>query len=263
MRSFRERVSYLDGSSFIFMYDGIPIDLSDDEQTEIARKVRKFMENKEIHSDVIKNVSFIRTIFIDYDEQYLYIKYHDRTKDEYVEYKNKQLTLYNCKELETNNKKKNRTSSNSTRNETLNALKSIGPVGIGEDEYRLIDCFNYFYNMHPNFSNRQINIYFQCMVNILKEYGMELISNDDYILDPELGINVSPSLSKKITDLFPYGIIKRINNDNYLQEEEIEKIKEIGNNLSDTIHGVDKVKELLKYTQELKVDKKKKVFIKE
>lgn len=253
MKSFREKVAYLDGSYFLLIYEGTPLDLSEDDYHEVERKLRLFMDNKEVHSDIIKNVSFLRTIFVDYDEQYLYVKYHDKTKDEYVEYKNKELTLYECKDLDTDKKKKNKSTKNSfkTRTDTYNQLKNIGPIGIGKDEYKIIDVYNYFFNMCPNFSYKQINIIIQCMILILKKYNINILDNNDYIMDEELGIPISPSLNERISGLFPYGIIRSKSNEKLLSNEEIEKISLIGNQVSNAIHGTDRLQNLVKITKSL------------
>ena len=66
------------------------------------------------------------------------------------------------------------------RNETLSKLKNIGPVGIGPNEYKLIVAYNYFFNMHPNFVSKNINIQFQCMIQILSKFGVQLLELNDY-----------------------------------------------------------------------------------
>ena len=253
MESFREKTAYNDGSYFLLIYDGTPIELTDDERSEVDRRLHMFMDNREIHSDVIKNVSFIRTIFIDYDEHYLYIKYHDKNKDEYVEYKDKELTLYdvNIKEVEKKKKGKDSKEKNYLRQkgETLNSLKNIGPIGVLPLHYKLIDMYNYFYNMHPNFSNNQINILFQCMIQILKRFDIDLIELNDFTYNEEIGINTSPTLEKMVNDLFPYGMIKTKDNDREIKDEEKEKIKTVGSIIINNIHGVDRVQRLINITK--------------
>lgn len=253
MESFRERVANNDGSYFLLMYDGTPIDLSEDDLSEVERSLRIFMENKEVHSDVIKNISFLRTIFVDFDEEYLYIKYHDKTKDEYVEYKNKELTLYDCKYLNTSNKKRETNDSFKSKAEISNRLRNIGPIGIGECEYKIIDTYNLFYNTHPNFFNKETDLVIQCMVLILKKYGIN-VTNDDFIYNKELEMPISQSLSDRVNGLFPYGIIKSTGKCTAFSEEEKEKIRIIGNQVNSSINLMNRLKELINYTKSLYQD---------
>ena len=244
MKEFRERSSFNDGSYFILIYDGIPIDVDEEERGEIERKLRDFMNNEEIHNDVIKNIAFIRTIFIDYDEQYLYIKYHNKVKDEFVEYRNKNLTIHEVKD-----KTRSLHEIYKYKRNIRTSLKDIGPIGVGEDEYKLIEYYNCFFNIHPNFANNKMHIVFQCMNLILKRFGIDIINVDDYIYDEELGINISPTLDKKIIDLFPYGVIRRTGYDKGISIEEKEKIKAIGRIINDSIEGVERLKGLIKVTK--------------
>ena len=258
MNSFREKVAYNDGSYFMLIYDGTPIGVNEDEYHEIERRIRGFMDNRDIHDDVVKNISFLRTIFVDYDEKYLYIKYSDKSKVEYVEYKNKELTLYDCKILESN-KKGNKSSQNNLkqRSRIMDALKNIGPIGIGPTEYRLIDCYNYFYDMNPNFSNRQVSVLFQCMILILRKYGINVLELNDYVFDQNLGIPVSQSLDKIVSDLFPYGMIRKKGNDKSLTEDEIVRIKTIGKDVFNQISGVDRFQGVMRITSSLYNDENK------
>ena len=251
MKSFREKVAYLDGSYFLLIYEGTPFNLTEDEYHESERRLRVFMDNKEIHSDMIKNIAFIRTIFIDYNEEYLYVKYHDKTKDEYAEYKKGELTLYDCKDLGNNPKKKNNKNSYKSRTDIYNQLKNIGPIGIGEEEYRIIDTYNLFYNMNPNFAYKDINVIIQCMVLILKKYGITIVDDNDYILDEELGIPISPSLNERIGKLFPYGIIRSTGKDTSMSEEEKENIKNIGKEINQNCSAMNRIQELIKVTKSL------------
>ena len=254
MKEFRERVGYNDGSYFLLIYNGTPNDVDEDEQGEIKRKIRLFLENKAVHNDMVKNVAFIRTIFIDYDESYLYAKYHDKEKDEFVEYKNKELTLYDCitKEQPTSKKKgKENKSPLKQKSETQALLKNIGPIGIGPLEYKLIDIYNYFFNTHPTFGNKQIATIYQCMILILKKFNVNVIDFDDYVLDEELGMMKSPTLEDRINNLFPYGTIRSTDNDKELTEEDKKKISIIGNKIINAIYGVDRTQALIRMTKML------------
>lgn len=254
MKEFRERVAYNDGSYFLLIYNGTPNDIDDDEYGEIRRKIRLFLENRDVHGDMVKNVSFIRTIFIDYDEEYLYAKYHNKEKDEYVEYKNKQLTLYDCisKENDVSKKKgKNNKSNFRQKSETQTLLKNIGPIGIGPLEYKLIDIYNYFFHTHPTFGNKQISTIYQCMILILKKFNVNVVDFNDYVYDEKLGIQVSPTLEDRISNLFPYGTIRSTGNDKELTDEEKEKISIIGNKIINAIYGVDRIQALIRMTKML------------
>lgn len=254
MKEFRERVAYNDGSYFLLIYDGTPIDVDEDEHGEIQRKIRLFLENKDVHNDMVKNVAFIRTIFIDYDESYLYAKYHDKDKDEYVEYKNKVLTLYNCISKEPENNKKKGKGNKDNYKKTGNIqeqLRNIGPIGVGPLEYKLIDIYNCFFNMHPTFANRQIVVLYQCMIQILKRFNINVVDFDDYVYDEKLDIMVSPTLEDTISNLFPYGTIRSTGIDKELTEEDKNKIKIVGNKISMAIQGVDRIPGLIRMTREL------------
>ena len=254
MKEFRERVGYNDGSYFLLIYNGTPNDVDEDEQGEIKRKIRLFLENKAVHNDMVKNVAFIRTIFIDYDESYLYAKYHDKEKDEFVEYKDKKLTLYDCitKEQSTSKKKgKENKSPLKQKSEIQALLKNIGPIGIGPQEYKLIDIYNYFFNTHPTFGNKQISTIYQCMILILKKFNVNVIDFNDYVLDEELGIMKSPTLEDRINNLFPYGTIRSTDNDKELTDEDKKKIRIIGNKIINAIYGVDRTQALIRMTKML------------
>ena len=252
METFKERRANNDGSYFLLIYEGTPIELSRDDRSEVDRRLRMFMDNKDIHTDVIKNVSYIRTIFIDFDEEYIYMKYHDNNKDEMVEYKNKELTLYDLKSKESEAKKKGKNKINNDayqkRNETLSKLKNIGPVGIGPNEYKLIVAYNYFFNMHPNFVSKNINIQFQCMIQILSKFGVQLLELNDYCYDEERGIMISPLLDKIVGDLFPYGMIRGIN-EKEINDLDKRKISIIGDNVNNNIQGINRLQELINITR--------------
>ena len=248
MERFRERRANNDGSYFLLLYDGEPVDINEDERGEIDRRLRMFMDNKEAHADMIKNVSFIRTIFIDYDEKYIYMKYHDKEKDEFVEYRDKELTVYECKYQDLGKKKgKSSQKAYKQKADISIKLKDIGPIGVGLDEYKLIDCFNYFYNTHPNFSNKQTFILFQCMMQILKKFDIEIIELNDFIYDSELGINTSFELEQKVSNLFPYGMIKTVGKGEISDLEN--KIRIIGNTINDSIEGIHRFQGLLNVTK--------------
>ena len=71
---------------------------------------------------------------------------------------------------------------------------------------------------------------------------------DDYYYDEEQGLMISPSLDKIITDLFPYGMIKGIS-EKEINDLDKEKIAVIGNNINNSIQGINRIQGLISITR--------------
>ncbi len=274
MKEFRERVSSNDGSYFLLIYNGTPIDLTEDESREIDRRIRLFMDNRSIQNDLLKCVAFLRTIMIDFDETYIYLKYYSKTQEERVEYRDKKLSLYEST-IQNSDKKNDKktinfnkdngyaTISGYGKNESdaararVEELKTVGPIGVGNQEIKLIDCYHYFYNMHPNFTGSQTNDLCQCMNLILKRFNIDILNVDDYVYDPEKEIAYSETITDMVHDLFPYGQITISGKSQDFTEEEIEKIKLIGSKVCNSINDMNRVRGLIRIASLLNTDESK------
>ena len=279
MAEYKERKAYKDGSYLLLIYKGTPKYDDADRKAEVERGLYLFMNNERIHDSIVRNASFIRTIFHDYDEEYMYLKYHSNDKDEYVEFVNGEMTLFERKANELdkiNSKEKKMVVRHETSyskggtvkfgscfskqafervNSIVNRLKTVGPVVLDNDHQELIDAFMAFYNNTPNFSNPDINMYYQNMIAILKKFNIEILNFDDFeMID---GFPYSLKLEEMILDMTMFGLTRGIDDIITLDNGTKERIKEIGLNIKNKVtrSGVP-MNNLILFTKTLYAGKK-------
>lgn len=202
---FSNRKLAVDGSDFAFYYEGMCSEKID--IVTIEEKLDKFVNTTD-HSNMIRNVSFLRTILREFDEDILFISYKNKEISETVAYNFGDLFRFrqSQKECVVNEFKERKIEYQShsgikfdfcdTESDTINysylnnisekvsevvnyiyKLKHAERVELDKDSKSLIEIYKLFYNENPNFNDENINVRIQTMMSILAGFGVSL---DDY-----------------------------------------------------------------------------------
>lgn len=187
-------------------YNGIPSNNAD--LDKIDALLEDFINNHR-HSNMIENVSIVRTILKDCEEKVLDVFYQDEKVLKHVKCDNSNLILYEKRKKEENNEYFDRYKikyeipygikldynnheidiedysgvellSNKMTEimKQIYYLKHAEAVVLDTDDKALIEIYKLFYNDNRDFSSKDINIKVQTMMSILAEFGISL--ENDY-----------------------------------------------------------------------------------
>lgn len=256
---------------FYFKFIGLPQNDSID-YDKLNNTINNCFNNSIETNDIKEKISWIRTIFKDFEEIYLEINLHYQTTcKEKIIYKNKNLNNYQKSiddqininyNLETNpnlfldiaNVKLNNYHSYKIKSEITNSimehlysLVEINKIELTTDEKALCIFYKAFYGEYPNFSNKDINIKMQVMMSILTNFGICLDDSYSFMLNSKK-FPISIALSKTVHKLKPFGKIENLDNMVRLDEILEQDIKTIGKiikkHLSNTTNELECLKKL-------------------
>ena len=249
-----------------------------DDIEKINNLLDKLIDNQKDCNNMLRNVSFIRTILRDYEEKLLVVKYSNLEGiNEIVKYDNGNLYFYeydienkdgymnliyepknldDCfKFIMSNNKddfskyprcySKEIASQFDGLLQNIYKLIDIKGITIDDECKKLIEIYKYFYNEAPNFSDKNINIKIQIMMNILYKFGIKLA--DGYIFCPysKGGLPISLEIEHLVNSLFPLGEISEIYGLDMLSIKEFMIISIISKNIMIELDNVDNKEETL------------------
>lgn len=228
-----------ENGSIEIKYEGLVsengVDLKKEQQL-----LNSFME-KQNHNDMLKNVSFIRTILKDYEEKLLVIFYQDKNGFEFVKYNNSNLVLFEKVRKEDSNYKGRykikyeptygiKLDYNNHEIDIFNyssvdliskefakfmnyiyQLKNVSAIELDRDSKAVVEIYKLFYNENPNFSDENINIKVQSMMSILAEFGISLGEDYSFVAmslgDSFMRMPFSLNLFSLVKKLYPFGEI--------------------------------------------------------
>ena len=197
----------------------------------IKKACDKYFNNIDICRDVNKIIGDVRTLFRDIDEELLLIECRKKGEFDYkIKYFNNSLTDYIVKEMGVDQNfnffyqkngiyfnvlSKDESIINYINNNTyidiyakrlklIKELKNISINKIDNDILYINEIYRLFYGNYPDYSQKNINIKIQNMVNILKEYGVKLFNNYNFNIYNEQNIPMSKTLNNIIDDAKPY-----------------------------------------------------------
>ena len=257
------------GGTFEFRYEGIEND-SNVDTDKVQELINKFMNQITYHGNMVRNVSFLRTILKDYNEKLLVLSYQDDEIKESVKFDNSHMFLFEKSEFDDgvmvkytpkdnisfmftdceNNKItcsnidniSNRVAKVLREIDSLNSAKSIE---LTQDSKLIIEIYKLFYNENPDFSNNNINIKMQTMMFILSEFGIVASDSYGFCLYSKQKIPMSLNLSNLIYELFPLGEINNIDNPFELANDRKRIIMIVGENIRNIINDIDNKEEIL------------------
>lgn len=205
--------------------------------------------------DLKQNVCYIRTIFEDFDEEYLEIQLNLPTTSQMIKYSNKELIFfekdeqindkdkinikYDLEDLSVNSNISNvklrdfRIKEYNIINKNLQELKELSKVDgikLTTKDKALCLCYKLFYNELPDFSDKDINIKMQVMLSILLDFNICLIDDYDFMLNSKK-IPISYDLYRDVIRLIPVGKIYKLDNTVVLDREVANRIKIVGEEL--------------------------------
>lgn len=252
----------LKNKSIEIRYEGIP--LTEDIDTSKQEKLLEIFLLKHCRNDMVKNVSFLRTILKDYQEKLLVIHYQDELGTELVKYDNSNLFLFEKKKYDNGEEQykikydssqgikleynddmlsdfkdyQNVKLVSSEMDKILNHiyhLKHTQAIKLSNDSKVLIEIYKLFYNENPNFSEENINIKVQTMMSILVAFDISL--GDDYSFTklPRVRLPLSLNLSELVNNLFPFGEISFVDEPIKLADYPKKVIKIVGENIKEAI----------------------------
>ena len=179
-------------SNMKIIFSGMQLNDNCDEvkQNEILDKCMNGLKN---YNDLVRIVSWIRTIFKNWDEKFLEIQIFHNGNTTILLYEEKKLKLFEqvssdgkrflFKEGEKINFDNGINSNNdnilnmlANRIEQIKKFKNISELKLNEFEQELCDIYYLFYNENPDFLSDELSIKMQMMVLILKSLNM----NNDY-----------------------------------------------------------------------------------
>ena len=266
---FNGQVQDKNGGTFEFRYEGIEND-SNIDTDKVQELISKFMNQIIYHGNMVRNVSFLRTILKDYNEKLLVLSYQDNEIKENVKFDNSHMFLFEKSEFDDGlmvkytpkdnisfmftdceNNKINYSNIENISDRITKVLREIDSLNrtkfieLNQDSKLIIEIYKLFYNENPDFSDNNINIKMQTMMFILSEFG--IVANDSYgfSLYGKKKIPMSLSLSNLIYELFPLGEIKDIDNPFELANDRKRIITIVGENIRNIINDIDNKEEIL------------------
>lgn len=276
MESFKinKTLNFTDGSIEI-RYEGIPLN-KDVDTIKIEELLNDFIDN-ENHTNMIRNVSFLRTLLKDFEEKLLVVYYKDDKGSELVKYDNSNLFLFQKSQTNNDNDKfenrynikynppyginidykvteaeLNNSSNSQTVSENISKimdhiykLKNIHAIELDRDSKVLVEIYQLFYNENPDFSDRSITVKVQTMMSILAEFGINLGEDYSFINLPKLNMPLSLNLVELVKKLYPFGKINAVVDPVKLAEEPTNIIKIVGEAIREAIKNVDDKDEAL------------------
>lgn len=266
--NFRRDIEYDDENRFGFIYKGIPTN-DDIDYDKLNDLLDRFIERKEFHRDMIRSISYLRTIFKDFKEELLIVDYTGIDYTESVRYWNGNLYFYYYENenslkasyvpvigLEVSFEEKNNNSiidypnidntneQFSKLTQQISRLKNPKNINLDMNSAAIIEIYKLFYNENPDFSAPNINIKIQTMMSILANFGITL--DDDYSFSLR-GYKMPTSiyLEQTVKNLFPLGEISDTNNLINISNEAKKTIEIVGESIRNLISNSDNKDETL------------------
>lgn len=255
--NFSKYKEYESGEKFSFRFEGNNFNQNIDKE-KVEKLIDSFVNEYGRHKDMLRNISFLRTILKGFKEKLLVVEYSDINNQEIVKYDNGILFLYNCKnKIEA---KDNSLNAEFTLGKGLNIsitdfdedsiidypnskeiseqfskliqhislLKNAKAINLDMDSKILIEIYKLFYNENPNFSISNINVRIQTMMSILAQFGISLGDDYAFSLWGKVKMPISLNLEQLVNKLFPLGEITSIDEPIKLAEEPKRIIKIVG-----------------------------------
>ena len=261
--NFNKNIKYEKGKKFALRFEGIVSSSNIDK--ERINKLLDNLINSKSHTNMIRNVAFIRTILKGVEEKLLVVEYSDKNSQEIVKYDNGNLFFFNCKNKNDENKnsitiefdsgnlkifvsKKDKDSildyphydsMNHQFNELIkhmHLLKNVKPVNLDMDSKALIEIYKLFYDENPNFSLSNINIRVQTMMSILAQFGITLGADYSFSLLGKSKMPNSLYIEQLVNKLFPLGEITDVDDPIKLADEPKKIIKIVGECVREVIN---------------------------
>ncbi len=264
--NFNRDITYENEEKFALRFEGIEPNPNIDKE-KINKLLDNFINSKS-HTNMLRNVTFIRTILKEFEEKLLIVEHSDKTSQEIVKYDNGNLFFFNYQNknnrrenlttAEFSNRKLNVSFSDYAKNSIIDypnydsvnqqfnklmmhihLLKNAKPVSLNRDSKALIEIYKLFYSENPNFSLSNINIKVQAMMSILAQFGITLENDYSFSL---LGKNKVPNslyLEQLVNQLFPLGEITDIDNPIKLADNPKKIIKIVGECVREAIYDKD------------------------
>lgn len=237
---------------------------------KVEKKLDDFLTNLS-HSNMKRNIIFLRTILKDCEEQLLEVSYTEQNSCETINYKNTNINYYAKRSISNNYKLEiiydiasglNISCVNTVDNEklikylnsadilellkNLDDLANISSLKMDEDEKLLIEIYRLFYNENPDFSKKNISIKIQAMILILKNLGISLVEKYNFIIFRDGEYPHSLKLNQIIENLFPFGEIENFDKTNKLDDKIQKKVRIMGKTLLESIPSEYEIEEYLK-----------------
>ena len=253
---FNRNITSENEERFALRFEGI-VSNSNINKEKINKLLDNFINSKS-HTNMVRNVTFIKTILKEFEEKLLVVEYCDKTSQEIVKYDKGNLVYFkyqnknneNKMTSEFSNKKLNLSFSDyiidypnydsinnqfSKLMEHIHLLKIVKPVNLDIDSKALVEIYKLFYNENPDFSLPNINIRVQTMMSILAQFGITLENDYSFSL---LGKNKMPNslyLEQLVYELFPLGEITDIDEPIKIADNPKKIIKIVGEGVRKTI----------------------------
>ena len=243
---------------FALRFEGIESSSNIDKE-KINKLLDNFVNSKS-HTNMIRNVAFIRTILKEFEEKLLVVEYSDKNSQEIVKYDNGNLFFFHFKnknsitiEFDSGNlkifvSKKDKDSildyphydsMNHQLNELIkhmHLLKNVKPVNLDMDSKALIEIYKLFYDENPDFSLSNINIRVQTMMSILAQFGITLGADYSFSLLEKSKMPNSLYIEQLVNKLFPLGEITDVDEPIKLADEPKKIIKIVGECVREVIN---------------------------
>ena len=223
---------------------------------KLDKLIEQCFEKIKSCDDMIRNVTWLRTIFKDFDESYLEIHFFKGENKKIVVYIDKQLCLYEevkkdnkfiyriGKELKLyNNDKENSNilSIISRKIDQIKLLKDITMLKLSDNERLLCEIYYLFYGENPDLCSSDISIKMQMMLLILEKFD---IFFDYQFAKRGRQVPVCYEVANFVKKMKPLGKVRvKLT----LPPKKRQMIKEIGNKINNYISQSDnEVEELIR-----------------
>jgi len=233
------------------------------DEKKINTILNNIFENNYIEFSIDKIVYYIRTIFKDYNEKYIFIKINDIIKNENINVtiNNRKIENYEIeKDVEFKNigvakfKMSHKedldwsisnlnginllTYSCETKSSVLKLIfknlryielinNNIFPKNLSRKEKALVEIYKLFFNDYPDFSNKQTRYNVYAMMSIINKYDIHLSDEYGFNINEE-GYIFSSNIQNVINNLLPYGQIVSYEEELNINNEDKEIIMIIG-----------------------------------
>lgn len=245
----KESITDSTGAKFDLKYIG-NITKENIDIKQIKDKINKFLNNIKSHKNMQRNISFLRTILKDIDEEELILRYQDEEQKEFIKFDKKEISIYEKRikdKIKIHYENKNLSldfpaeleDSIKVVNNTLKDfeyLKDVKEITINKETMMLIEIYKLFYNESPDFTEKETNAKMQAMVSILLAFSMQ-VGDYSFSLSGKRKIPYSIEINEIVNNLFPLGKVDENEELLKIRKDAKGKIKVIGEEIISALNN--------------------------
>lgn len=253
--NFEKSIAWPNGLRFELRFEGL-ISNQNIDKDKINQLLNNFVNRQRFQNEMVRDITFLRTILKDFEEKLLVVQYSNANIIEIVKYDDGILSLFECvMYTESYNQihvtfnpgttglsfaysdyDKNSILDYSNIIELIRLLTNAKAVHLDRISKSLIEIYKLFYHENPDFSLPNINVRIQTMMSILAQFGISLDIDYGFNLYGKVKMPISLTLEQIVNRLFPLGEITDVDDPIKLSREATKIIKIAGECVREVIN---------------------------